>query len=984
MLLKGKGNSSINGNNKKILLYNIGVSSMITNTNKKMKRSKIALCLALAGICSSGFAAEVNEEIAQEDEVERIQITGSNIKRTALEGSLPLTIFSKADLVAQGISSAEQLLLQLNIAGNGALNLASNAGIVGGSERGNNGASSADLRGQGPGSTLVLLNGRRVATHGMKGRSVDLNSIPMAAIERVEVLRDGASAIYGTDAIGGVINFILKKNYQGAEVSAFADVTEAGGGDIFRMSLLAGTGDLNKDGYNIMATLSASENKVLRGDQRDFTNTFQPDRGLSPDTRGTPYGSFNDRGANGNDPDHIRYNLIGDGLVDPITGLNNTVPNLMALPGQPGCDAFENTDVDTGALWNRPNETNSCAWDYPRAAVLQQPVEKIDFVTRGTYKLAEDHEIFAEIVASEVVTNKVFEPNQMTPWNFYGNWYPESGSSYGYIVDTLSDYYGADQLNIGAPISFRWRCMDCGSREIETTTTASRFLIGGEGTVLTDWDYQWGVSRASSESKSELGGGYHYTEGLAALFGSGTLNPFLLPGETQTQAAMDGLEAASARGVVLYGGESTMTQVDFSITGDTGFELPGGTIAIATGIDLRREEYKFNGDARAAEERPTIYGAPFDDGNALASVSRDIKAVFVEALLPVFDQLEVNLAARYDHYEGFGGTTNPKVGIKYTPTEGLLFRAGYSTGFRAPSFNQLYNGVSAEPYTGLDLADPLHCEGGIVQPGNPQCEPINPTMVYGGKDDLAPEESKQSSLGFVWAATDNVSLNVDWWEIIKEGTIQTPGLDRLIENYDLYSANFLRGPEGNIVAVDNRYINAGERTTSGIELGVLLNGDLAGGQWNVNFNGSYLIEDKKKLDDNIPYGDDEVGTHSRGNIPLEWKYTLMVNYIKGDWAHTLTQIYRDSYLDEVPPGIESGLIDPPNWNPVVSSYTTYNYAVAFNGFEDVSVVFGVKNLLDQDPSFTAHQNDYSPGAAYDPRVADPRGRSYTLKLDYRF
>jgi iron complex outermembrane receptor protein len=187
-----------------------------------------------------------------------------------------------------GIASAEQMVSQLNINGNGLDNLASNADVVAGAQRGNNGATSANLRGQGSNATLILLNGRRVASHGLNGGVVDLNSIPFAAIERVEILKDGASATYGTDAVGGVINFITKRDFRGLVGNASSDVTQDGGGNIFRYSLVGGWGDLSKDKWNIMASLAISDHKRLNGDQRDFVNTFQPKRGISPDTRGTP------------------------------------------------------------------------------------------------------------------------------------------------------------------------------------------------------------------------------------------------------------------------------------------------------------------------------------------------------------------------------------------------------------------------------------------------------------------------------------------------------------------------------------------------------------------------------------------------------------------------------------------------------------------------------------------------------------------------
>ncbi|MGB9108153.1 MAG: TonB-dependent receptor plug domain-containing protein, partial [Telluria sp.] len=242
-----------------------------------MKLKKLAQMIAVIGIVSPAIAQEVQSD----KPIQRVEITGSSIKRIAREGALPLEVISRKQLQDQGIVTAEQLIATLNVNGNGSDNLASNADVTSGAQRGNNGASSANLRGQGADSTLVLLNGRRVATYGMKGSAVDLNSIPMSAVERVEVLKDGASAVYGTDAIGGVINFITKKDYRGLEAEAFDDTTQHGGSNIARVSVTGGWGDLDKDGFNLLVTGSRRENKALRGDQRDFVNTFQPNRGVS-------------------------------------------------------------------------------------------------------------------------------------------------------------------------------------------------------------------------------------------------------------------------------------------------------------------------------------------------------------------------------------------------------------------------------------------------------------------------------------------------------------------------------------------------------------------------------------------------------------------------------------------------------------------------------------------------------------------------------
>src|SRR5690606_2017752 len=176
------------------------------------------------------------------------------------------------------------------------------------------------------------------------------------------------------------------------------------------------------------------------------------------------------------------------------------------------------------------------------------------------------------------------------------------------------------------------------------------------------------------------------------------VNASLRRGQAQSAEALAGLQAASATGVVLYGGESVVTQLDGTFSGDTGLALPGGAIYAAAGFDLRREEFRFNGDGRTDPRE--VFNAPFDQANILDNVSRDIKAVFAEVYLPVFESFEVTLAGRYDRYDGFGSTTNPKVSFKYQPFDALAFRGAYSTGFKVPSFNQLFNGVSELPYTG--------------------------------------------------------------------------------------------------------------------------------------------------------------------------------------------------------------------------------------------------------------------------------------------
>ncbi len=942
-----------------------------------------SLCMPTAALAQgqSGAVAE-----GQAKDLDKVTVTGSRIKRTDVEAQLPITTIQKEQIDALGITSAEQLLMHLNIAGNSSDNLASNAGIVNEEQRGNNGVSGANLRGQGADATLVLLNGRRVATHGLKGRAVDLNSIPFAALARVEVLRDGASAVYGTDAIGGVINFITRTDYTGVEASVFADVTEAGGGNIYRANLLGGMGDIDTDRWNVFGTVSFKKNEVLRGTDRDFSNSFQADRGLSPDTRGTPFATVFSLGTSGTGLN----TLIRGGQIDPLDGSRQTAINILNLPGAAGCESGgDMMGPYAYRMWNVPASRYACAWDYPAAAIIQQPQESVDFIGRATFKLSDNHQAYVELMGSDVDVKKTFEPNQIssstsTAATSLGpvTWYPSTGAAYNMIYNALASYFGTANLNYGAPIAYRWRCIACGPRQIETNTRSYRLLAAFEGT-LGKWDYNVGASRASSKSESTLGGGYHYTDALRQILGSGLLNPFLMPGQSQTPEAMAALQAASATGVMLYGGESIMTQIDATLSGSVGFSLPGGEVLGAAGVDLRREEFKFDGDSRVTK-RP-IFNAPFDDSNILDDVSRDVKALFAEVYLPVFDSLDVTLAGRYDRYDGFGSTTNPKVSFKYQPIDALAFRGAYSTGFKVPSFNQLFNGVTETQYTGLDLADPATCPGGMANATIPGCSAIRPDEWFGGKSDLEPEESTQKSFGVVIAPTESFNLSLDWWEIERENTIRSAPRDILIQYYDAFSANWIRDASGQVIAIDRRYINSGGSLMRGIELDGNLMGELAGGNWRINLNGSYIDTFKTKGLETLPYTDNLVGDYVRYyNLPIKWKHTLSFAWQRGDWSHSLTQVYRDGYNDELPVSVRNGTYVPPAWNPEVDSYTTYNYSVSWSGIDNMTATFGVKNLLDQDPPFTAHQNDYAAGAGWEPRIADPRGRAYTLMLEYKF
>ena len=969
-----------------------------------MKLKIVVGSLALLGLASHALAQAQSSP-------QRITVTGSSIKRIAVEGALPVQVIRRADLEREGISNAEQLVMMLSSNGNGADSLASNADVVSGAARGSNGLSAANLRGQGSTSTLVLLNGRRLAAHGLNGSAVDLNQIPFGAIERIEVLKDGASAVYGTDAIGGVINFILRTDFQGLNVEGFVDVPQRGGGEIYSTKLLGGLGNLEADGFNLMGAMSFRQNKLLRGNQRSFVNTFQPNRGLSVDTRGAPHATIQPLGvttATTINPFTTTGTIINTAGTSPFVPGSTTVRasggiNVLDLPGGAGCGSIDGMAPYDDRIWDFPEAQFACAWDTGRAAVLQQPVESIDGVLRGSMKLAGAHLATLEIVASQVDSAKRFSNLQLIPNTTTQNFaFPRTSSNaavYDDIFNRAVAVFPTLEARRGQPIGYRWRCMDCGPREIETTARTGRAFLGAEGPLM-GWDYRTGISYAFSDVSSQLGSGYYYrntlrdavtgavvVNGLVDALNRGNINPFLFAGQSQSTQALADLQAASARGVRLYGGKYETTQADFAVSGQVA-TLPAGAVLAAVGLDARQEKYSFKGDGRATTQRPVIIAAPFDDGNAVA-IKRDIYALYAEVMVPVIKGLEVTGALRHDRYSDFGSTTNPKVSFVYKPNTMFLVRGSYNEAFRAPNFNQLYNTRSTPTlYSGRDIADPLNCPGGVPNTGLPGCAALTTlTSTTSGNPNLQPETAKQASVGFIWEPLPSFSVGMDWWRIERTARIQQPSERDVIDNAAAFATRLQRDPvTGLLQNLDLAWANIGDAVTEGLELNLRGGGLALGGRWSAALDGSYLIDRKSRRGAASPFGASEIGKFSfTGDLALRWKHTASASFSQGSWTGTLSQTYRSGYLDQVLPGVASGRIVPPDWKAKVDEYITYNTSLAYSGIKNVAVTVGIKNLFDRDPPFAVTYDSASgAGSSWEPRVADPRGRAYTLRVEYKF
>ncbi|NBU66659.1 MAG: TonB-dependent receptor [Betaproteobacteria bacterium] len=913
--------------------------------------------IALATLTSVAAFAQNSQETA------RVEVTGSSIKRVQSEGALPLQVITRDEIERAGITSAEQLVATLSVNGNGQDNMVSNQGgdflnsLFFGGRAANNGSAGISMRGLGPQNTLVLLNGRRVASHGLNGKSVDLNTVPLSAIERVEILRDGASAIYGTDAIGGVINFILRKDFSGIEGSAFIDKTQHGGGDIRSARVLWGTGSLDRDRFNLMASFSADSQDRLLGSQRDFHNGYQPSRGLAMDTTGTPFATIT---AAAGTALGASFKLPGD-----ATSYNRA--NLLAFQ-----------DI-TGFT----NNNKACAYDYGKDWSLQQPVDRLNLVARGMFKLSENQVASFELTASNVKSEAQYTQNQITTVARGAN-YPVGGPYYLNLASLLPQYFkstndAADPrvfYDPTKPIRIRWRCLDCGLRTQETETKSFRALASLEGEVA-GWDYRAGLSSAASQSTTNYLDGYLDEAKFKAAMDTGKINPFLLPGQVQTKEAIDLINGAKYTGQ-LYGGEARISQFDAVISREL-FHAPGGAASTALGIDVRKESYVFNNGTLNA---PAIIGA--GSPATLNEVSRNIRAFFAEMQIPlVKNVLETQLALRQDRYDGFGTTTNPKIAARFTPTKFLLFRGSFNKGFHAPDFGPLYEGQNTGQFNS-DINDPLLC---AKNPGDVRYCKIRPAVITGGNPNLKPERSNQSSIGVVWEPTSWLSTSIDHFSIDLKDRIAARTAQEVIANYQVLSDYIVRKPSGEIDFVRAGYINVAGDRVSGYDLSVLAKTSGEFGRLNARLDGTYLSRYEVRKDDGSPWVD-RVGQFGDftylWDLKLRWKHSASVNWSRGNWTTTLTQFYSSGYNAEVD-GYGSGVdLAKLGYGNRVDSYTTYNLNVAYTGIKNLVLSAGIKNIFDKAPPFSYHNVDNVAGAGWDARVADPRLRAFLLRATYRF
>jgi iron complex outermembrane recepter protein len=906
--------------------------------------------VALAALCASSAFAEENSPPSRR--LEKIEVTGSLIKTVDGETALPVQIIRREEIERSGLTSAAELLNR--VSANNSRGYAESGGLGDG---GNPGFAGASLRGLGGGSTLVLLNGRRLSNYAFElgganrngtvttasNGAVDLNSIPIAAVERVEIYKDGASSLYGTDAIGGVINFILRKDYRGFEMTTYYGATQQGGGGIKRATMTGGWGDIKTDKFNVFATVDYLKSAALRASDRAFSrSTYIPAEGIDQTTAA----SF---------PANIR------------------TPRGLRNPYYPECVPPFSLVVPTSPA------PLACWFDYAAVIDILNPSEKTAGVARATFQLSPDHQLYAQglytrnrflfRVSPTPPARILTTPDPVTgvqPRITYpagGPFYPGNG-----IVPAIPGVALSGDIDIVA------RTVTLGPRTDLVKSEAYGAVIGIKG-MLRGWDYDAGLSYSKNRAADTFVGGYVSQNRFVAALATGLINPF---GPSTPEG--DALLRSTQISEEARNSSAETRQIDARFAKEI-LHLPAGPLALAFGAETRREA--FNDHFGAVQSSGDVLGAagPVQAGQG----SRDINAVFGEINIPIAQGFETSLSARYDRYNDFGGTTNPKIAFRWQASKIFLARASYSTGFRAPTIPDLLTPQLDNQIATFATEDPARCS---VTGLDSDCLNGFRTRT-GGNPGLQPERSEQATLGFVFAPTPELSIAIEFWKINKSHVIGGVSEDNIFADLPKYEANgtVLRGPPdpafpglpGPIVLIKELGVNLGNQRTAGIDIDLTFKGPQKDiGRFGFSLNGTYVHVFKQQIEDGGPFFDN-VGVFFNGAPVIRWRHFASLTWDYDPWSATLSQNFQSGYIDENSPNL-----NPPTNRPTrerrVASYETWDMQGQYAGIKHFKLTAGVRNLFDRAPPFSNQLDTFQVG--YDPRFTDPRGRFYYVSATY--
>jgi iron complex outermembrane receptor protein len=901
----------------------------------------------------SGGAAEPPPAAAPPEELESVEVTGSRIPRTQIEGPAPVTVITARDIEAGGFTTVPEVLRSItqNSGETQSQQSASGADF-------SPGAQQVDLRGLGPNHTLVLVNGRRIADFPMpfKGRSnfTDVSNIPLGMVERVEVLTGSASAVYGSDAISGVINFILKKQADGTIVDVRYGDTTRGGGESVDVSLTSG---IQRGDFSAVFGAELQHQRPLWAYERDIQDSTLD----GPTAR-----SRIARRAFLRTNWYDEYLDPGQATCDGLSNLNGGSTGYSVRPGW-------GIDGDDGYYCG---STESIGY----GTVISER-KGINAYGSFNYSFGNGVSWFADV---QLGYHKLALFRDVTSWSYQA----PDGNEDGYFFNQATDQIEYWQRQFSPE---EMGGLDRGM--IRNTQKTFSLATGVAGTFADDWDYEATLSH--SQYRATIGWPQIVAARANALFlgpqlgvyddGDGGLFPIFNADPSRLYTPLTRQEYDSIAARTTYHPKSRTDTLSLTVTNIELFAMPAGPVGFAGVVEFGNQSYDLNPDPLANQYY--YYSWKDSDGHG----SRNRWAAAGEVRMPLHESVNLSVAGRYDQYRYSGnevGKFTYSAGLEWRPLESLLVRGSYGTAFRAADLHYLYAGLGNDETSGIDYYNCLNDD-----PGASDCSDYEEGLIRTreGNRDLEPETSTSWTMGLVWSPTADFDLSLDYFDIRMRDQVQDMSVAEILRNEascrlgDLDPTSptcvdalaRITRVNGDLYGVYVNPINVARENTSGVDLSAHYRLATRFGDFRFGANHSWVREHDYQQYDGDPV-EDQFAVNSGFDIPRT-KTSATVAWTLDRWSASLHgqrlgKLPNSDSYDQVYDPADGG-------SPWIGATWRYNLSAGYRFSDAVQMSLAVNNLFDKMPPEDATYTAYP---YYDTAWFDSVGRSVYVNLTWKF
>ena len=951
--------------------------------NQNILSASIKFALFASAASISTFAAAQQDDGVKK--VERIEVTGSRILREGAIAPAPVTVISGADLVNTGAVNIGEALNKLPALGN-TFSLANSGRFIGTA-----GLNTLDLRNMGTDRTLVLVNGKRHVSSSAGSQAVDTNAIPSIWVERVEIITGGASAVYGADAVTGVVNFILKENIEGFDISVTKGASELSDYNNEKATFSYGTNFDNDRGnvalsveYSSQNSLNALDHPWTDGSYRSMRNQAQTEENKDdpnfPDKIYTPNAGY--------------YALNNAGVFDLGNGFVNTFN-----PDGSQRDIYLGNNVDGVQC------ADCDSFNLAQFTEIQPAFERYNVNFKVNYDVTDDLNAYFEGKYVNSEGESIGQPAFFffDPRNSIKIDNPFLDPS----VKTLMEQAGPNGEGIDS-IMVNRMMTDLGRRIENNTRETTRFVTGLKGTVFSDWELDSSIVYGQTDLERVNGANMIMANYFNALDAVDDGNGNIVCRDADARDAgcvpvnIMGYGAPSQEAINYINtvsiGTSTITQtvVSASLANGAIFELPAGYVGFAGGVEYRKEESETKEPDNAVG---TFFNALGEDKGEF-----DVSEIYFEASvpllsdLPLVQDLVLDTAVRFADYSTIGNATSWKLGLDWTVNDQLRVRATQSEALRAPNIGEIFGAPSQTFYSvndpckvdnlnDLENSDTrrANCAAlGVPTDFNSDYDSATLEGLVSGNKDVQGEESTSTTIGFVYQPSfiENAVVTVDYWKIELEDAISTIGsqdiLDRCVDSatgIDNQYCNLITrdSSSSEITLIQNSVLNVSGQEASGIDFELGYDFDALEGSFTTRLIGTYLIERKEYAFQDEP---EQYYEYAGTTGESQWQANLSLGYTYENFYTT----FDTRYLEEVSIYTDQELEDNPNPSNLLT-YGTYfisDATIGYNFDNGMGLKLGIDNLFNRKLPFGTI------GTGAGTASYDNIGRLGYVKLSYKF